>query len=138
MDLQSAFQQINWFSVIVATLAAFAIGSVWYSPVLLGKTWQRENKIKDEDIKNANMPLIFGTTFILTLIGAIVLEMFLGPGATAGSGISAGFLIGLAWVATAIGTNYLYARKSLTLFLIDAGYFVVFYPVMGLILGLWK
>lgn len=138
MDILSAFQQINWLSVIVATLTAFAIGSVWYSPLLFGKAWQAEHELTSENIKNANMPLIFGTTFILNLVGAVVLDMFIGPGTTSIFGLIAGLFVGIAWVATAIGTNYLYARKSFKLFLIDAGYFVVFYPVMGLILGAWK
>ena len=42
------------------------------------------------------------------------------------------------WKRTeSIGTNYLFARKSFRLFLIDSGYFVVFFVVMGAILGAW-
>ncbi len=138
MDLQTAFLQINWLSVVVATLAAFAIGALWYSPVLFGNLWQKELGISREEIEGANMPLIFGTTFVLNFIAALVLEMFLGKEASITAGFAAGLLVGIAWVATAIGTNYLFARKSFKLFLIDAGYFIVFYPVMGMILGAWK
>lgn len=135
MDLGSAFSDVNWLSVILAALSAFAIGSLWYSPVLFGKTWQKEIALSDSDMKNANMPLIFGTSFVLNLISALVLDMFIGKEASAGVGIVAGFLVGIAWVATSIGINYMFARKSLKLYFIDAGYFVVFFPVMGLILG---
>lgn len=138
MDLQTAFTQINWLSVLVATVAAFAIGALWYSPVLFGNIWQKELGISSEEIEGANMPAIFGTSFVLNFIAALVLEMFLGQAATVAAGFAAGLLVGVAWVATAIGTNYLFARKSFKLFLIDAGYFVVFYPVMGIILGVWK
>ena len=135
MDFGSAFLEINWLSVVLAALSAFAIGSLWYSPVLFGKAWQKEIKLRDSDIKNANMPLIFGSSFVLNLIAALVLAMFIGKEATAGFGAIAGFLVGIAWVATSIGINYLFARKSLKLYFIDAGYFVLFFPVMGLILG---
>jgi len=60
MDLQSAFNDINWLSVLVASVSAFAIGSLWYLSFLLGKAWQKELKLSDDDIKNANMPMIFG------------------------------------------------------------------------------
>jgi hypothetical protein len=30
---------LNWLAVIVAALAYFAIGAVWYAPPVLGKTW---------------------------------------------------------------------------------------------------
>ena len=135
MNLEAAFANINWLSVILASISAFVIGSLWYSPILFGKVWQREIRLGDEDIKSANMALIFGTSFVLTFIASIVLEMFIGKEATASYGLIAGFLVGFAWVATSIGTNYLFARKSFKLYLIDAGYFVVFFPVMGLILG---
>lgn len=137
MDLQTALSNINWLSVIVATIVAFILGSLWYSPVLFGKVWQKELGLSDEKIKNANMAVIFGTSFVLEFIAALVLEMFLGPDANVVTGIISGALVGIAWIATAIGTNYLFARKSFRLFLIDSGYFVVFFIVMGGILGAW-
>jgi hypothetical protein len=129
------FDSINWISVLVASLAAFAIGGLWYSPLLFSKIWQRELKLSDEDLKSANMALIFGTTFFLNVVGAVFLDMLIGPEACWMNGLVTGLLVGLAWISTSIGINYLFGRKSLKLFLIDAGYFVVFYAIMGLILG---
>lgn len=137
MDLSSAFLQINWLSVIVSALAAFALGSLWYSPVLFGKTWQKLIKLSDEDMKGANIPLIFGSTFILNIIGAFVLDMFIGRESTLMTGLMAGLLVSLAWIATSLGINYLFARKPFKLFIIDAGYYVTFFAIMGAILGAW-
>jgi hypothetical protein len=129
------FDSVNWISVVVASLAAFAIGGLWYSPLLFSKIWQKELKLADEDLKSANMPLIFGTTFLLNIVGAVFLDMLLGPEACWINGLVTGLVVSLAWIATSLGINYLFGRKSLRLFLIDAGYFVVFYAVMGVILG---
>lgn len=137
MDITTAFSNINWLSVIVASLAAFAIGSVWYSPVMFSKTWQKESNLTDYDLKNASMPVIFGAAFVLMFISAVILDMFIGKDGTAFSGLVAGLLVGIGWIATALGVNYLFGRKSITLFLIDAGYFVVFFAAMGVILGAW-
>ena len=65
MDLITSFNAINWLSVVVATVAAFAVGSLWYSPLMFTKIWQKEVKLSDEDIKNANMGMIFGSAFVL-------------------------------------------------------------------------
>ncbi len=46
-----------------------------------------------------------------------------------------GFGVGLGFVATSVGVNYLFARKSFKLFLIDGGYWTVVYTVMGAIFG---
>jgi len=53
-------------------------------------------------------------------------------------GATAGLMAGLFWVATAMGITYLFERKSLKLYLINAGYHVVTFTLMGLILGAWK
>ena len=137
MNLTNHFSDINWLSVIVATISAFAIGSLWYSPVLFSKIWQKEVKLSDEDMKTASMPVIFGSTFVLQFIAAVVLDMYLTPYANLAAGIKAGLFVSIAFIATAYGTTYLFSRKSMRLFLIDAGYYVVLYVVMGGILGAW-
>lgn len=137
MNLAAAFAEINWLSVIVATLATFAIGGLWYSPLLVGKAWQTELKLSKEDIRAASMPLIFGLTFVLNFISAVVLDMFIGRSGNTMNGLFAGLMVGVAWVTTSLGTNYLFSRKSLKLFLIDATYFIIYFAVMGIILGAW-
>ncbi|MDQ3101394.1 MAG: DUF1761 domain-containing protein, partial [Bacteroidota bacterium] len=52
-------------------------------------------------------------------------------------GLYHGLLIGLFFVATSMGINYLYQRKSLKLWAIDAGYQVCFMGLIGAILGAW-
>jgi hypothetical protein len=47
-----------------------------------------------------------------------------------------GFSASLSWVAFSIGTNYLFERSSLRLFLIDGGYHVVRFTLMGAVFGL--
>jgi hypothetical protein len=49
-----------------------------------------------------------------------------------------GFLAGFGCVATFIGTHYLFERRSLKLFLINAGYSIVALTIMGLIIGAWR
>jgi hypothetical protein len=131
------FAEINWLSVFTATLLAFGIGGLWYSPLLFGKIWQKEIKRTDEDIKKANMPLIFGSTFFLNLIAATFLDLFIGKNSTLLSGLHFGLLVSVAWISTSLGINYLFTQKSLRLFFIDAGYYVFFFMVMGAILGAW-
>jgi len=137
MDILSSLGHVNWLSVLVAAVGAFAIGSLWYSPVLFSKIWQKEINLPDDKLKSANMPLIFGVAFVLEFIAAVVLDMFIGPGGTLASGIKLGALVSIGWVATSIGTNYLFGQRSFKLFAIDAGYFVVFFIAMGAILGAW-
>lgn len=132
-----ALQELNWLAVISAAIAAFVIGGLWYSPALFSKAWMRENKIIEaEHRKDANLGLVFGTTFILQVIAAIFMGVVT-QHMNVSQGSFTGFIIGVVWVATSIGTHYLFERKSMTLFLINAGYSIVLLTVMGAILGAW-
>lgn len=116
MDFQQAIDSINYWAVLVAALSAFVIGGLWYS-VLFAKPWMVENGYTEEKLKNSNMAVIFGGSFILSLIISFVLVMFLGPERDAIFGATAGLMAGLFWVATAMGITYLFERKSLKLYL---------------------
>jgi uncharacterized protein DUF1761 len=126
---------INWLAVIAATVASFAVGAIWYSPVLFTKVWQRESGVTDERAKSSNMPLIFTGALALTFLATVTFAMFLGPNPGMQLGVGAGFAAGLCWVAAAFGINYLFERRSLKLFLINGGYNVAMFTVMGTVLA---
>ena len=129
--------EVNYLAVIAAAVATFALGGLWYSPALFGKAWQREAGVSEEKMKSANMMLIFGLTFVLSLIAAWVFALFLGPRPPMALGLGAGFSAGLCWVAASLGINYLFERKSLKLWLINGGYHTLQFTIIGLILALW-
>lgn len=130
-------EDLNYWAVLVAALSTFIIGGVWYSPMAFGKAWMKENGFSDEDLKNGNMTKIFGLSFVLGLVASINLAMFLGSDIDIVSGAFYGFLAGFGWVATFIGTHYLFERRSFKLFLINAGYSIIALTTMGLIIGAW-
>jgi hypothetical protein len=123
---------MNWLAIGLGTVAFFAVGALWYT-VLFGKAWQKAVGLTDDQLKaGANMPLIFGTCFVLEFVVVLTLGhlfAFLHPGDHVKMMIATGF--GLAIMAPAVGINYLYQRKSLKLFLIDAGHFVVGMAAVG-------
>ena len=129
--------EFNLWAILVAALASFLLGGLWYSPLLFAKAWQREAGLSDEQIRSANMGLIFGLAFVLCLIASFVFALFLGPRPPLALGLGAGFAAGLCWVSASFGINYLFERKSLKLFLINGGYHTLQFTLIGLILALW-
>ncbi len=129
--------EFNLWAVLTAALASFVLGGLWYSPMLFGKAWQRETGLSDEKLAGGNMALIFGVAFVLSLAAAFVFAMFLGPRPPLALGLGAGASAGLFWVSSSFGINYLFERKSLKLFLINAGYHTLQFTLIGLILALW-
>jgi hypothetical protein len=128
--------EVNWIAIVVAAVASFLLGGLWYSNVLFGKTWQREAGVTDEQMKNSNMARIFGLTFVLCLLAAWMFASFLGPRPSLALGFGAGFAAGLFWVAASFGINYLFERRSLKLFLINGGYHTLQFTIIGGVLSL--
>lgn len=126
--------EINWLAVLAAALSSFLLGGVWYS-ALFAKAWQKAAGLSDEQIKNGNMALIFGGSFVLALIASASFAVFLGNGLDATTGALYGFTAGLCWVSASFGINYLFERKSLSLFLINGGYHTLQFTLIGAILG---
>ncbi|MEO6730368.1 MAG: DUF1761 domain-containing protein [Ferruginibacter sp.] len=144
MDMSS----INWLAVLVAGVSAFVLGGVWYSPALFGNAWMAENKLDIQKIKQGNMLKIYGIAFILSLIMAANLAMFLADGpATCPAGCVqktdvtwgaiAGFLAGI-WVFCAVAMHGLFEHRSWKLICINGFYSLVGLTLMGAIIGLWR
>jgi hypothetical protein len=129
--------EVNYLAIAAAAIASFVVGGLWYSPALFGKTWQREVGLSDEQLARGNMVRIFGIALVLSLIAAFVFALFLGPRPSMPLGLGAGFSAGLCWVASSFGINYLFARRSLKLFLIDGGYHTLQFTLIGMVLALW-
>jgi hypothetical protein len=124
---------------LVSTLAFYAIGAIWYSPILFGKIWMKELNMTPDAAKNANMAKIMSFTFILSLIMVTNLAFFLAdPKVGASEGALYGFLTGFGWVAMAMTLNALYEMKGWRYILINAGYMTIGFTLSGFILGSWK
>ena len=129
----------NYPAILVAALAGFILGGVWYSPVMFGNAWMRANALTAEMLKARGHPaMIFGGAFFLTLIMAFNLAAFLSGPPNLVWGATAGCLVGAGWVGLSLGVIYLFERKSAALFFINAGYMGVAFTMMGAIIGAWK
>ncbi|WP_395614622.1 DUF1761 domain-containing protein [Allosphingosinicella sp.] len=128
---------VNYLAVALAALSAFILGGLWYSPLLFSKAWVRLNGFNEEELKkNANMGMIFGGAFLCNLICAFVFAMFTRGGIPdIGDGASYGFATGLGIVGFSFGLNYLFERRPLQLWLINAGYFTLQFTIFGVILA---
>lgn len=128
--------------IAVIALATFMIGGFWYSPAGFLKIWARENGHDFEALKDkheAKHPaIVFGLSYLASLLATYALSRFIGPDATWRAGLEVGALAGGLLVATSFAINYAFASRTFKLWLVDAGYHVVQFALMGLLLGLWR
>lgn len=130
--------QLNFAAIVVAALLSFAIGGLWYSPLLFARAWLKECGLTEEQTRQAPMARTFGFAALASLVMAFNLAAFIGPKASLGFGLFAGAAAGIGWVAMALGVIYLFEQRSLKLWLINSGYQVVALTLMGGLLGVWR
>ena len=130
---------MNWIAIVVAALTGFAIGGIWYGPVM-GKKWMGAVGLTEEQIQSGNVGAIYGGAFAFSLLASwtmahtfesYMVDMSLAVKAMTGFGVALGFVV------PALGTNYLFSQKSRALFFIDACYWLLFYTAMGIVHGLF-
>jgi hypothetical protein len=135
VDLRVAIASLNWTAIFFATGTAFIIGAAWYSKKAFGNAWMMEVGLTDETVGRGNLLLILSGTFLLQFVAATALALFLGSGSDWLIGLQAGVLIAVCWIATAYGITYFFEQRSLRLYLINAGYYLVLFAAMGTIIG---
>ncbi|HRI18007.1 MAG TPA: DUF1761 domain-containing protein [Burkholderiaceae bacterium] len=128
----------NFAAVFVAALMSFALGGLWYSPLLFAKAWMREAGMSEQQVREAPMGRVFGLAGVASLVMAFNLAAFIGPKASLVFGLFAGAAAGVGWVAMSLGVIYLFEQRSLKLWLINSGYQVLAYTLMGGLIGVWQ
>jgi hypothetical protein len=133
---------VNIWAVLAAAISSFVLGGLWYGP-LFKAAWCREAGI-DPHSKPKHPGMVFGAAFVLSLLAAYVFALFLGHKPVdqpeqvwVEHSVMIGLIVGVCWVATSFGINYLFAARSLKLWAIDAGYHTLQFALYGLVLGLW-
>ena len=133
-----SLSDLNWLAVIVAALAHFALGAIWYNDVLFGKQWRAATGLEmGEGGKPSAGALV--TNLVALFVAAAVLGLIsLSIGADS---LGEGVVLGLVVSAGIIGTNRvigdLYEGRNMALVKINAPYTLLGYAIMGAILATW-
>lgn len=133
--------QINIWAVIVSAIASFGLGSVWYNPAVFGSAWMKAIGVTQEELEGKGHT---GRTFLFAFLATVVMSFclatyFLGQqDINVYSGAFYGFLTGFCWVSMSFVVNDLFENRPFVLTLINAGFNIVGYTIMGAILGAWR
>jgi hypothetical protein len=137
------FNDLNWLAILAGAFGYFLLGALWYSPVLFVKKWIAYLKI-DVNAADAKkgMGLLFGGSFLLMVVQSIAIAILAERMGIRGdgwmSGLKLGLLTGCCFSSATIGVNYLYEKKPLGLFLINAGYAVAGNIIAAIVICSWN
>ncbi|WP_425076380.1 DUF1761 domain-containing protein [Psychroserpens sp. S379A] len=158
--------ELNFLAVLVAAVVPMVLGFIWYGPMLFQNAWMRESGMTEEKMKGGNMAVIFGLSFVLSILLAfftqfLTIHQFGALGMIGGEietalpsyeafmadygnafrtfkhGALHGAMAGIFLVFPIMATNGLFERKSWKLTFINAGYWTLCLTIMGAIVCGW-
>ena len=133
------FGAINYVAAAVSAVVLMALGFVWYAPFLFGKAWMAAlGKTEEEMRATGPSPALIAAladAILTSLVLAIVFQAAAISGV--GGGIIAALGLAVAFSGMAIISNGAFEGRPRTLVLINLGYRLVGYPIVGIILSIW-
>lgn len=134
----------NYWAILAATLACFVFEAVWYSIFL--NAWLRGIGRTIENVmqagKQAGMSewMQYGLALVCTamIASAISCVTQLTGAQTAARGVKVAALLWLGFVATTFATEYVFEVRPISLFGINAGFWLLGMMLMGAIVGGWR
>ena len=129
---------INLLAVLVAAVINMALGALWYSKALFADQWVKATGKSIKQMQENAGPG-YGITAVGSLVMALMLAYVLGwvGAATFIGGATTGLIIWVGFVATTHAANYVFEGRSLNLYAINLGYFLVTLVLMGGLLATW-
>ena len=144
------FEILNPIGILVAAIAGYVIGILWYSPVLFMKPWlaglgkTQEEFVKPQEHRTKRYGLsLMVYTFTVTVVVAFVLDLLIKlTGVTTFLEIlQISMLLAFGFIVTTKFTDMLYTLdkpfwsiQAQKLFFVNVGYYIAMFLVMGTVL----
>ena len=129
---------VNWIAIVVLMIVNMGLGAVWYGP-LFGKPWMAATGIKLEDIEGKNMM----PPYVVAIVNSFFMAFFMAniiawTGTDSlGGGLLLGLFMWLGFTGFSFGVNHAFEMRSLHLWIINSGMYLVGLLIMGAVLAIW-
>ena len=130
-------ENVNWLSMVIATVIPTVTGFIWYHKALFGTAWMDSIGMTEEKMKDANMGVIFGISFVMAFFLSFFLINFNnGPGQEGGfdtfkHGAFHGAFIGIIVIMPVLISGGLFEHRSWKNIFINVGYWIITLVLMG-------
>ena len=134
---------INLVPVVIAGVINMILGSLWYSPFVIGKLWMRAMGKTEEEIKQGFSTGAMGMTYVVNTISSLVFAYVLAhiikfaSLSTFAQGVNVGFWVWLGFVVTTVIPGYMYESRPKMLYFLFIIYQLISITIMGGVLAIW-
>ena len=128
--------ELPWLGIATATAVYFVLGAVWYG--VLAKPWMRHSGVTEEQVREGGGPTPYVIAAVASFLGALATGVVLHATNSHHwqEGLHWGLVLGGGVAASAIAKHYAFQNHPAGLFLIDAGYDIVGFAVMAIVIVL--
>jgi len=137
--------ELNWLAIVVAWVAAFIAGAIWFGPKTFFPVWWRAMGKDPNNMEvTGNMGAIFGGTAVAAFVEAVAVASVIhfvalaSPSFGMWDGAGVGFLLGVGLAAASSLSHRLFAGHGFKVWAIEVSSDVVNLTIMGLIIGAWQ
>ncbi len=136
MFLEDLSSNINYLAVVIAALVYFILGAIWYAPGIFGNRWTKHEEGRVEEHTYAYKIGAYIGEFILDLIIAYVLALFLllSQATEIVEGVILALWIWVGFIATTHFSAVLWGRKTVKSFFIHACFMLIGVIAMAIVL----
>ena len=131
---------MNFLAVLAGAVIFMALGAIWYGP-LFAKTWTAAlGKTMEEAQAAGGIATAYGVTFVGALVTCFVMALAISGSGAIGAigGALSGALLALGFVATSSLGSVIFEGRPFTLYLINNGYHLIAYSIVGALLAVWR
>ena len=132
---------LNYLAIIVGVVINQILGAAWYRT--WAKPWMADVGLTMEDMEAMKGTSMQWLPYVIAIISALVFTFVLalliqGMNAeNAVDGLILGLLVGVGFTATSFATTYSFEGRGVRLFLINIGYPLISYAIIGILLAAW-
>lgn len=133
---------VNIWAVLVSAVVAFAIGALWYSPLMFADVWKKLIGLSKKDVeaeKKRGYAFHYTVGFIsqvgLAFTIAVVM-VFVNP-STVWTGLAVGLLLWLGMIASSFVDAVLWEKREWKHYFINTLYRLVTFLVISLLITVW-
>lgn len=131
---------LNWLAVIVAAVAYFALGGIWYAQPVFGRAWARASgiEIPEGEAPGASFYVFPALVCLVATIATAMLAEATGSDSV-GNGIVLGLVVGVGYAlaVSALGGVFDQKPNPGAWVAIVGGYHVVGLVIVGIIVSAW-
>lgn len=125
--------KLNWLGIIVATVAAFFVGFLWYG-LIFAERWMALTGVTDE---SGGDPMWMLLGLVQTFVTMVGLGWFIARDGAPGwmNGLKIGLIAGVCFALMTSAYGFIYQTSPMGLLPIDWSHLLVVYALGGAIIG---